>query len=303
MTAQETLQQLQQLCQQAGGPENKWAGWWFNALYRHRWALLLPVITFFVLSAVYAVFGPKQWRAAQVFNLRDETIGRQNRPGSFGSLDDMKSAQETVLAIARNPAVLKRTLQRLGPSNGARRANWPSDSVIEDTQSAVQVSATNGAELGKTELIQLSVTANSRNRAEKFAEILCQETEAELRNVRYDRACSMQAELDKAVESAQTSLTEIAAEIEKFEQKLGPDLAELRNMIEPKTGDILLYHNLGQIQSELRAAQSNLETAQKQQQLLIDASSKTLDVLSTPNDLMNLMPSIRRLKDGLVDAQ
>ncbi len=279
-------------------------GWWLGAFRRHRLALLAPLSLCFLLSVGYALWGPKQWRASQVFHLRDEIIGRSNRPGVFASLDEMKVAQETVLEIARHPEVVRRTLEQLGPSSRSSRGAWPSSKVVEETQGAIQVSAANGAELGKTDLIRLTVVADSPERARKFAEILRAETEVELRRVRYDRACSMQAELGRAVESAQASLAEISGTIEKFELEVGPDLAELRNLIEPKTGDILLYRNLGQIQTELRAVQSQVDSAETQRALLAKAvQAANPDVLATPNNMLDLLPAVRRLKEGWVDAQ
>ena len=257
----------------------------------------MPTVVCFALSAAYATLGPKQWRATQVFHLRDEMIGRQNRPGHFNSLDDMKTEQETILEIARSPNVVRRCLQTIKP------ASSPSDRDVEETQSAIQISSSNGAELGKTELIRLSVVDQTPEKAREFCQQLSAEMETELRIVRFNRACSMLAELSKATESAQAALNEVASQIEEFEMKLGPDLGDLRNLIEPTGGDNLLYRNMNQIHTELRAAQLNLETVSLQRKLLQESFDDVNSLVATPNELLNLQPALRRLKDGLVDAQ
>ncbi len=271
-------------------------GRWLHTLGEYRWLLILPTIAFFALSAAYATLGPKKWRATQVFHLRDEMIGRQNRPGHFASLDDMKTAQETVLEIARNPNVVRRCLQTLS-------GQPPSDRDVEESQDAIQISASNGAELGKTELIRLSVLDRPPQRAREFCQQLSSEMETELRTVRFNRACSMVAELDRAVDSAKQSLAEIADQIEDFELKLGPDLVDLRNLIEPTSGDNLLNRNLNQIATELRAAEVSLDSVNTQRKLLQDSLNEVNAIVTMPNDVVSSQPALRRLKDGLVDAQ
>ncbi len=269
---------------------------WVQILSNYRWLLILPTIAFFALSAAYATLGPKKWRATQVFHLRDEMIGRQNRPGHFASLDDMKTAQETVLEIARNPNVVRRCLQTLSGLS-------PSDRDVEDGQDAIQISASNGAELGKTELIRLSVVDQPPDRAKAFCQQLASEMETELRTVRFNRACSGVAELDRAVDSAKHSLAEIAAQIEDYELKLGPDLVDLRNLIEPTSGDNLLNRNLNQIATELRAAETSLDSVKTQRKLLQDSLHEVNAIVAMPSDLVSSQPALQRLKDGLVDAQ
>lgn len=266
-------------------------------MLEHRWMIILPAIVLFAFSTVFAVLGPKRWRATQVFHLRDEMIGRQHRPGHFESLDDMKTAQETILEIARNPDVVRRVLQELNPAKPTTNA------AIEDAQSAIQVSSSNGAELGETELIRLSVLDRTPDRAREFCRQLTSETEKELRTVRYNRARSMTAELSKATESAENSLREIAAQIADFETALGPNLSDLRNLIEPTSGDNQLKKDLNQINIELRGAQVSLESLQQQKRLLQSSYDDVHSIVATPNELLDLQPALRRLKDGLVDAQ
>ncbi len=277
-------------------PGSTW-DYWFKVLSANRWLLIVPAIVCFALSAAYATLGPKQWRATQVFHLRDEMIGRQNRPGHFSSLDDMKTAQETILEIARNPQVVRRCLQTL------KGTVSPSDRAVEKTQSAIQISSSNGAELGKTELLRLSVVDRTPEAAREFCQQLSSEMETALRTVRFNRACSMLSELAKATDSAQASLGEVSSQIKEFEHQLGADLGDLRNLIEPRSGDNLLNRNLNQINTELRAAQVNLETVSLQRKLLQASYDDVNSIVATPNELLNLQPALRRLKEGLVDAQ
>jgi uncharacterized protein involved in exopolysaccharide biosynthesis len=270
---------------------------WLRTLSDYRWLLIIPTLALLAVSLAYATLSPKKWRATQVFHLRDEMIGRQNRPGHFDSLDDMKTAQETVLEIARNANVVRRCLQTL---EGGKE---PSSEDVEESQGAIQISASNGAELGKTELIRLSVVARTPERAAEFCRQLTGELETELRTVRYNRACSMVAELDRAVESAKQSLADIASQIEDFENRLGSDLVDLRNLIEPSSGENLLNRSLNQITTELRAAEISLESVTAQRDMLQQSLREVKAIVATPNEFMNTQPALQRLKEGLIDAQ
>jgi uncharacterized protein involved in exopolysaccharide biosynthesis len=109
--------------------------------------------------------------------------------------------------------------------------------------------------------------------------------------------------LNKAVDAAQASLSEIAKQIEQFEFGLGSSLGDLRNLVEPTSGDNQLYKNLNQINTELRAAEVNLETVRLQRTLLQTALDGGEPVVATPNELFDLQPALRRIKEGLIDGQ
>jgi uncharacterized protein involved in exopolysaccharide biosynthesis len=259
--------------------------------------VIAPTLALFAMSCAYALLGPKRWRGTQVLHVREEMIGQQRRPGHFDSLDDMKTAQETVLEVARNPAVVGRCLTAL---DGIER---PTIRAIEQLQGQIEISASNGAELGKTELIRLSVVERTPDRARILCEKLAGELEQALRSVRFKRASSMVAELEQAAAAAQRFLDEVATQIKDFELQLGAELPNLRHLIEPTSGDNDLQRTSTQIATELRAAESSLESIQTQRKLLQEALTEFHANASMPNELLTEQPALKRLKDGLVDAQ
>ena len=69
------------------------------------------------------------------------------------------------------------------------RSSWPSEKVIEDVRRTISISAPNGAEFGKTEVILLSTKASARERARQFIELLLTEIDQKLREVRQREDC------------------------------------------------------------------------------------------------------------------
>ena len=271
-----------------------------TALLKYKWVWLIPTLLFAFLSAGYAYLGPKQFQASQKLHVRDELIGQKYRPGRFESLDVMKTAQETIQEIARSPSVLRRTFQM---AEGNSDPNWPSDETIEDSQGAVVVSAPNGAELGKTEVILLSIKSSSQQKARKLLTALCDETERELRQVRQKRAESMRAELQHAVDQARTAYDQSAKALSEFEAKVGADLTDLRTLNDPTGGEGGLRRSLGEIRSELRKSETLRDLFQKQRQHLDAARKNAVQLVAIPNELLELLPTLAQLKTGLTAAQ
>jgi uncharacterized protein involved in exopolysaccharide biosynthesis len=271
---------------------------------RHRWQWwVIPAASCFVLAVGYALFSPKTWQATQSLVVRDEWVGQATRPGRFESLDSMKTAQETIQEVARNPAVLGRTLERVGPARGKPHGDWPGERDVEDIRDAISFHAPNGAEFGKTEILRMAVKASSRERALKVAEALFFEMESELRTVRGQRAASMQTELEQRVVVAGDSLSQAAEKLAALETQVGPDLGELRMLADQVANEGPLQRALPTLESDLREAGVSLDQHKQQREELRSVAVDPDQLLATPNELLEAQPALKRLKDGLVDAQ
>ena len=117
------------------------------------------------MALVFALTRQPTWKATQGLIVRDQTCQRSNR-GEFESLDAMKTAQDTILEIARNRTLVENALKAVGPPEKRRSTDaWPNQDEIDGTLDGIIVSATKGAEFGKTEVIYLNVVANNKQRA------------------------------------------------------------------------------------------------------------------------------------------
>jgi len=91
--------------------------------------------------------------------------------------------------------------------------------------------------------------------------------------------------------------------LQTIESQAGSDLGELRTLSQAGTGESNLRTSLTQIKNDLRNAKSTRTTQQEQLQFLLTAQQNPESILATPNRLLESQPSLKRLKDGLVDAQ
>ena len=88
-----------------------------------------------------------------------------------------------------------------------------------------------------------------------------------------------------------------------MEREVGPDLAELRNLQEQSSGDSDLRRKAVEIENELRQAKVAETNNRELLKLLTAARDNPGTLLATPNRLLESQPALKRLKDGLVDAQ
>ncbi len=271
-------------------------------VHRGRW--ILPTLTLTLLGVLYAQYRPEIWEATQTLALRSEAANNTEGPGRFRGPDEMKVTQETIIEIARSRKVVMEALLEIGPAFGVMPgADWPNDKDIAKLRGAVQVSPPNGAELGKTELFYLQVKDRDRLRAVNLATAVSMKLQEGLRRLRNVKARSMQEELARSVALAETSLNEATAALGRLEAGVGSDLAELRMLELTGAGDSDLRRRLNDIESEMRQAKVSQQSSNELKKLLVAAGSDSGRLLATPNRLLVSQPGLRRLKDGLVDAQ
>ena len=274
-----------------------------GTLYTHRYVLIIPMALFTVLSIFYAVLGPKKYLASQSLVVRNELNGQEDRSGRFPSWEAARTAQETILEISKNPTVIAKTLKQVGPPPGKPSKDWPDEITIEGMQGSISISAPNGAEFGKSEVIHLSVKESSRDRARKVILALLENVEKQLRQVRYERAISMVNESQQAVKLAQENLNKSIEKLTEIESKIGPDLQELRSMNQASSGDGTLQRELLQVRAELRDALQKQNLLDSQDKMLTKALNDPAHLIQTPNELLQLQPALSDLKKGLSTAR
>ncbi len=273
------------------------------ALGEHSRLWLTPAVALSCLALLYALFAPPAWKATQSLLVRDEAAGGE-RQGRFDTTEAMKNAQETILELARNNAVVRSALEEVGPpARHPEPDSWPTADDVRDARDAIEVSAPKGAEFGTTEVIHLSVTAGSRPRALDMAAALSGALEACLKDIRDRKAQSVVAELEQEVDLAQNRLDAATERLEAMESEVGSDLGELRSLNDSGRGEGNLRITATRVRDDLRAARA-AQVAREQQLALLEAAADDPDaLLSTPNELLQSQPALQRLKEGLVDAQ
>ena len=272
---------------------------------RKRFKLwLVPTVAFFVLSVIYALLGPKRWQASQALLVRDELIGRAYvTPGRFDSTESLKSTQEIISEIAHNPSVVRETLIAANINGNFSEASPPSAKLVEDVQADIAVIAPGGSEFGKTEMVELRIVGKTPDIAKQLLAGLADQIESHLQQVRSDRAQSMSLELGEAVNLAKRNLDDALAELQRFENDLGSDLVEMRNLNSPNSLSSTMQSSLTAVRNETRQAITEDELVEKQIALLQSAATDVGSIKATPEEILKLLPVLNNLKQGLAAAQ
>ncbi|HEX7375909.1 MAG TPA: hypothetical protein VF278_02300 [Pirellulales bacterium] len=270
--------------------------------YRGRW--LLPTALVSGLALLYATVRPDTWEASQSLVVRNEAAGNIGEPGKFRHADEMKTAQETILELAKSPAVLRQALVEVGPPAGAvASANWPSDEDVALAAENIKLTPPKGAEFGKTEVLYLKAKDNSRTRALAFVSAVSKHLQARFQQLREAKAEGMIEELTKSVSMTAADVATVTAKLAELESSVGGDLAELRILHESSSGDSDLRRKSLELETELRQAWLIQRSEQSLLDLLEDARIDAGRLLAMPSRLLESQPSLMRLKEGLVAAQ
>lgn len=269
---------------------------------QHYWLWLAPVLICTAIATAYAVLRKPLYEASQSMHVRDEAIGTIARAGQFSDTDARKTAQETVLEVARSHQVVASALKVVGRAGAASSGNFPSNTDVETLRDRIKVFAPQGAELGQTEVIYLSVKARSTERAIALTDAICDQLVKQLGQLRDLKTKSVLAELTRTRELARADLDASTRQLESMERAVGGDLVTLRSMNQAGS-DSQLSGAQSEIKNELRKATRTLETSQQLQRYLEAARNDTGKLVATPNTLLESQPALRRLKDGLIDKQ
>ena len=276
-----------------------------TAVHKNRMTWILPTVLFGAIGSFYALTKETKWRASQAMIVRDEAIGEISRQGSFTSMDEMKAAQEMILEVAKNRTVIERALTEIRPAEDATlfRAKWPRDADITRVKKSISVQAPKGTEFGKSEVIYLSVTERTPESAVELTRAMSNQLDIRLRELRGRKAQSVIIELKQKLRLAEQNLEGVTARLEQMEREVGGDLGELRNLNDSSAGDSNLRRSLTQIKNEMRQSETLAVSLKEQLSFLVAANMAPDSFVATPNQLLVSQPALRRLKDGLVDAQ
>ncbi len=251
-----------------------------------------------------AILASDRWSARQPLVLRDEANGAVDRLGRFSSQTELKAAQETILELAQNPEVVSAALRQLGPPDGDSDADYPTARQVEAiAKECVNVVAPQGREFGNTEVVYLSVQAETPDRAGEFCRVLLDSLSSHLREVRRIRADSVIVELTHARDLSRQKLDSALARMREVELQVGSDLGELRNLNETISGDGANRRTMQEIDRELQTAELEKRRLESLYHLLVAGSKDARTLLISGDELLSSQPSLQRLKDGLIDAQ
>lgn len=270
----------------------------------YRWLWIVPALVGLAAGTGYALLRPVVWEASQGLLLRDEALSNQGRQGRMDSTDSRKTAQETILELARNQHVVAAALAAVGPPpRHPQPSQWPGAADVTEARDEVAIKAPKGGEFGRSEVVYLSVRRPSRAQALALAAALCDQLDLRLAKLRKMKAEGLIAEVQKSEGTARAERDDVARRLQALESQVGSDLGELRTMVEPGAGESNLRTAMNKIKEELRQAQAKYSAGEQFEGLLAAAMKNPNDVLAMPNQLLESQPALRRLKDGLVDAQ
>ncbi|MBX3413305.1 MAG: hypothetical protein KF708_11495 [Pirellulales bacterium] len=277
----------------------------YRLLREHPRRWLVPTVAVFTVALVYAFTHPGDWEASQALIVRNEASNTAGEaPGKFRSVEDMKATQETILEIVRSRQVLTAALDSVGaPAKHDTNKPWPTAEDVETLRSAVKIAPPHGAEFGKTEIFYLKVKDASRERAVALATALCDQTQSAYRKLREDKAQGMLAELARTVDISRKDLNDATSKLSNLERQVGGDLAELRNLHGSPSAESDLRRNVTSLETDLRAAETSRRANEELLALLESAQHDPTRLVATPNRLLDAQPGLKRLKDGLIDAQ
>jgi uncharacterized protein involved in exopolysaccharide biosynthesis len=275
-----------------------------NHLVRHWRTILLSTGAVTVLAVAFAWLRPPTWLATQALIVRAEATTSAERVGKFRDSDDMKTVQETILELATSRAVLERAWCEAGSAGAdSSPAAPPSEQELDDLRCAVAVKPPKGAEFGKTEMFYLTVKDRDRQRAVDLAAAIGRSLQRRYADLLEAKAQGMIQELERAVAGAEGELAAAACRLGALERSVGPDLAELRILNDSPNGTSDLRQRLVTLEAEQRQAKNDKRQGEELLALLQAAQADPQKLLATPGRLLEAQPGLKRLKEGLVDAQ
>lgn len=266
---------------------------------------LLPAMVVSGAAAVFAAVHSPYWEASQALIIRNEATAEDRSPGKFSHPEEMKTVQETILELARSNGVLAAALREVGPpaDHAGPAPDWPSARDLAQLRSRVRLVPPKGAEFGKTEVFYLQVRDTGRGRAVALVSAICSQLESRFQQLRDAKARSMIDELVKAVNLARADLQQSTQRLREIETQAGADLAELRILQDGNNGESPLRRTLTEIRAELRQARTALKSHEQLLALLDQVQKHPNRLVSIPNQLIESQPALRRLKEGLAEAQ
>lgn len=275
----------------------------WEMMQTYLWWWVSPTIAGGVLAVLYLLVASPNWRATQALQVRAEAIGSERGLGRFESVDAMKVDIEKIHGIARHDAVIAAALQEAGPPTAlAEGVEWPTSRDIQALRETLQVTTSSVSDFGRSDIVYLSTDAPSRERAIALTQALTDQLIARLRQLRNDKSQSIISELAKAVQLSQAEMDSVTQKLQAFEAEVGADLVELR-LLDGGNGEGNLRNVLNQTKNQLQKALADQAKIDLQRSSLAAMQADPSQIVATPSQLIESQPALKRLKDGLVDAQ
>ena len=277
----------------------------FSTVRERKWWIIIPTVFMTSMAVGYAILKPDYWDATQALFVRDEVVTTGAKLGSFESTDAMQTAQETILEVALHHNTLRKALEQVGPPKSwlPSPRNWPSDSTVEGFRQFVSVSAPNGAKFGRTEMIYLTVTSRGKSRAVELTDAVVDQLIDRLKKLRETKYAGIISELNKTIDVAKNERDDSLARMKQIEEALGSNISELRTLNNSAQGEGAVRRDLVAIKSELRTAKHQYERKIAVRKQMVEAQADPQLLIAIPNSVLDSHPGVRRLKEGLVDAQ
>ena len=275
-----------------------------SLLAAYRWRWLTPAVVVALLAAAYALLVPPTWQATQALLVRNEAANGDTGLGKFSRVEDLKNVQGTILELAKGRGVLRAALEQVGPPAGCTAPEaWPTERDVDALRRAVKVVPPKGVEFGTAEVFYIETRDHDRARAVLLNEAICGQLQLRLQELRDAKAQSMIDELGKTALVARTDLAEASARLADMEKQVGADLPELRALQETNAGEVTIRRTVSEIENELRQARANAEAHGQLLDLLRASKDDPGRLLAASGRLLESQPALRKLKEGLVEAQ
>lgn len=270
-----------------------------------HWRILAAVTAGALLCAVgYILVVPDTWVATQAITVRDEAALEDRPENGYGEAEARQNLQETILELANDPKTLQTVLKSVGPpSDHSSDSSWPTRQDVEDFSEAVTIAPPRGSEFGASDIFYVHVKSADRNRAIALVDAVREQLQLGFQKMRNDRVSSIIAELEATVETARANLDSSTVKVSKIEAEIGSDLGELRGLHNSLSADSSLRRTASEIETELRQARTAEDAGAELAEILRAAEKDPGRLLAAPNQLLESQPALRRLKDGLIDAQ
>jgi succinoglycan biosynthesis transport protein ExoP len=258
-----------------------------------------------VSAVIYAFCAPQLWPITTSLSMREETGLSHARPGEFASTDARRKSQETVLQLSSSTSVIRAALSRALKDSAVRPLAALEISIdeIEKTQQRIRLTPPKGVDWGASEIFFLTIKDEDVVRGVALSKSLIEEIDLRLRELRRKRGDSLIRELEQSLQLAEEDLRAAMEKMSALEASLGHDLAEMRIMTEPSSGESNLRRTLTEVAAELRQTRSQIDSNQTLLDLLDAARSDPSRLIATPGRLLDSQPSLRKLKEGIVDAE
>lgn len=275
-----------------------------NLLIEHRVKWIVPTVACTILALVYALFMSRYWEASQGLMVRPEVSSSStNEIGKFADLYQMRTFQETILELAKSPQVIAETLKAVELAETGTQPSEPDAEQIEKLRKRLSLLPPGGAEFGKTEVCYLQVKDTDRERALRLVAEFGRQIDKRLYILRTNKSRSLSNELEQQVQLAEAALEKETVRLAAFESQVGADLGELRMLNASNSGQSDLRQQAVRLNEERRAAELATREAEQLLTVLKAARDEPEQLIAMPSSLLVSQPTLRRLKDGLVDAQ